>query len=122
MKCIHCDTKFDLDEALDLYDELEKICEKIAREIQTGIYDFVKSSKYEEPCAGDYLSDIEDYRFIMGSNGQYLGAHILLPFDGPNIWINTIDKCIEGFWGGDEVKRYYSDDNLGICYYMSGYL
>lgn len=102
--------------------QLEKICEKIAKEIQTGIYDFPISSKYEEPCAGDYLSDIEDYRFVMDSNRQYLGAHILVSFDGPKIWINTLDKCVEGYWGGDKVKRYYSEDSLGICYYMSGYL
>lgn len=99
--------------------QLEKKCENIARQIQTGKYDFdIESSEYEEPCAEDYLSNVLDYRLTIDSSKQYLGAHILVAFGGPNIWINTMDKCVEGYWGGDEVKRYYTEDNLGICDYM----
>ena len=99
--------------------QLEKQCEKIAKEIQTGTYDFdVESSEYEEPCAEDYLSGILDYRFTIDLNKQYLGSRILVAFGGPNIWINTLANCIEGYWGSDEVKRYYFMDNLGICDYM----
>lgn len=99
--------------------QLEKTCENIAREIQTGTYDFdVESSEYEQPCPGDYLSDVLDYRFTIDSSKRYLGAHILVAYGGMNIWINTMEKCIEGYWGGDEIKRYYNQDNLGICDYM----
>ena len=99
--------------------QLEKQCEKIAKEIQTGTYDFdVESSEYEELGAGDYLYNILDYRFTINSSRQYLGSRILVAFGGPNIWINTLDKCVEGYWGSDEVKRYYYEDNLGICDYM----
>jgi len=98
---------------------LEKQCEKIAREIQTGTYDYdIESSEYDEPCAGDYLLNMLDYRFTIESNRQYIGAYILVAFGGPNIWINTIDKCVEGYWGADKVKRYYCEDNLCICDYM----
>ena len=98
---------------------LENHCEEIAKAIRTGKYDFdPDNSEYGEPCAGDYLSDILDYRYTISSSKEYIGAHILVAFGGPNIWINTVDKCVEGYWGSDEVKRYYYEDELGLCEYM----
>ena len=99
--------------------QLEEQCTRIANEINTGKYDFDSdSSDYDEPCAGDYLDDMLDYRTTISREKEYIGSRILVTFGGPNIWINTIDKCIEGYWGSDSIKRYYCDDNLGIDDYM----
>ena len=101
--------------------QLEKQCERIAKEIQTGTYDFdIESSEYDKPCAGDYLYNILNYRFTKDPAKQYLGSRILVVFGSPTIWINTLDKCVEGYWGWgrDIVKRNYYEDNLGICDYM----
>ena len=99
--------------------ELEKMCERIANEIHTGTYDFnSEESDYDEPCASDYLQNMLDCRYIINSNKEYMGANILIAFGGPNIRINTIDKCVEGYWGRDEVKRYYREDKLGLFDHM----
>jgi len=99
--------------------QLEETCERIAEEINTGEYDFDADNRvYDEPCASNYLSDILDYRTTISRDNEYIGSHILVAFGGPNIWINTLDKCVEGYWGSDVIKRYYYDDNLGIDDYM----
>jgi len=99
--------------------QLEKMCEGICTEIHKGKYDFEPEySDYDEPCAGDYLKNILDYQFIINSDKSYRASIILVACGGPNIWINTRERCVEGYWGSDEVKRYYANDVLGIDEYM----
>ena len=99
--------------------KLERQCEQIANCIRTGKYDFdSEDSEYDEPCAGDYLKDILDYQYIINSDNSYKASMILVCCGGPNIWINTRKRCVEGCWGNDEVKRYYTNDELGIDDYM----
>tara|TARA_R100001443_G_scaffold13550_1_gene23565 strand:+ start:156 stop:542 length:387 start_codon:yes stop_codon:yes gene_type:complete len=63
------------------------------------------------PDGYDYLDDIYDYKFIVDSNKNYQGARICVAYGGPNIFINTFNKQVEGYWGGDTyIKSYYEDD------------
>lgn len=58
----------------------------------------------------DYLSDSLDIEYTISSNGEYLGARILVAFGGPNIWINTRSCKVEGYWWGDEATAGYTDE------------
>jgi len=58
----------------------------------------------------DYLSDSLDIEYTISSNGEYLGARILVAFGGPNIWINTRSCKVEGYWWGDEATADYTDE------------
>ena len=58
----------------------------------------------------DYLQDALDIEYIVSSSKKYLGARVLVAFGGPNIWINTRTKQVEGYWAGDScILRYYDD-------------
>ena len=97
--------------------QLENMCEKIVKEIETGDFEFNENSDYDDLSAGNYLHDMLDCRYIVNSNKEYMGAYILVDFDVP-IWINTLEKCVEGHLGSDVVKRYYCNDKIGLCDYM----
>lgn len=64
--------------------------------------------------AFDYLQDALDIEYIVNSKGQYLGARVLVAFGGPNIWINTRTKQVEGHWWGDSCIKSYSQDNWDL--------
>lgn len=66
-----------------------------------------------EFSAFDYLQDALDIEYIVNSKGEYLGARVLVAFGGPNIWINTRTKTIEGYWWNDKAFASF-DDNLGL--------
>lgn len=66
-----------------------------------------------EFSAFDYLQDALDIEYIVTSKGEYLGARVLVAFGGPNIWINTRTKTIEGFWWSDNAQASFVD-NLGL--------
>jgi hypothetical protein len=63
--------------------------------------------------AFDYLQDALDIEYIVNSKGEYLGARVLVAFGGPNIWVNTRTKTIEGYWWGDSAFATFQD-NLGL--------
>jgi len=62
----------------------------------------------------DYLQDALDIQYIVDSNGEYLGARVLVAFGGPNIWIDTLNQRIEGAWWQDKFDAYYNDDAMDI--------
>lgn len=64
----------------------------------------------------DYLSDAMDIEYIVGSDLKYLGARVQVASGGPNIWINTRTKTVEGNWWGETARASYSEDAMGIDY------
>ena len=62
----------------------------------------------------DYLQDVLDIQYIVNGNGEYFAARILVAFGGPNIWINTQTKTVEGYWWSDSAFSSYYDDAINI--------
>ena len=62
----------------------------------------------------EYLEDALDIEYIVDSNKQYLGARILVAFGGPNIWVNTRTKTVEGYWWGQRAEATYLYDEIGL--------
>jgi len=98
-------------------------CEIQLRNNVDGIAEDIKSGQYEtsseEGCsAWDYLENALDIEYTISSRRNYLGARILMAFGGPNIYIDTRHKQVEGFWGGDQYVAYYSEDKLDLDSYL----
>ena len=100
----------------------------IADQINDGMdYEYCPdsgSSDFENDCCEhfkdntqsgfDYISDALDIQFIVDGNKEYLAARILVAFGGPNIWINTQTKTVEGYWWQDTAFSSYYDDSMDI--------
>jgi hypothetical protein len=68
----------------------------------------------EYASAFDYLRDALDIEYIVNGRGEYLGARVLVAFGGPNIWINTRNKTVEGAWWADSFESRYWTDAIGL--------
>lgn len=62
----------------------------------------------------DYLSEALDFEYIVGRDLTYLGARVLVACGGPNIWIDTRTKTVDGHWWGKTASASYSEDAMGI--------
>lgn len=62
----------------------------------------------------DYLEDALDIQYIVNGDKQFLGARILVAFGGPNIWINTQTKTVEGYWWGESKFASYHNDEMDV--------
>lgn len=65
------------------------------------------------PSAMDWLEDALDIEYIVGSDRRYLGARVLVTCGGPNIWVNTRTRTVEGYWWTDHAEASFTD-NLGL--------
>ena len=62
----------------------------------------------------DYLEDVCDIEYVVNSRKEYLGARILVAFGGPNIWVDTRTKTVEGYWWGQRAEASYRHDEIGL--------
>lgn len=93
--------------------ELKNHVESIAKNLETGFPDEVNEDGGEFG-AFDYLQDALDIEYVVSGKGEYLGARILVAFGGPNIWINTRTKTVEGYWWEGCATAHYSNDALDV--------
>ena len=111
--------------------ELRDNCERIAIRLRNLAF-----GQYYDTETGEYVSEIPDdcddeeryedlYTYVFGDNlgikiitsldGSTLyGAEICVAWGGPNIYINTRDAYVEGYWGSTEVKIPFSYDACGM--------
>jgi len=108
--------------------DFQKQINSISNQINKGMnYEYCPecgSSDFENDCCEnfkdstqsgfDYISDVLDIQFIVDDDGNCLGARILVAFGGPNIWINTQTKTVEGYWWQDTAFSSYYDDPMDI--------
>jgi len=93
--------------------EIKSQVEHIVKTIENGMSSYENDG--EQMDGFEYLSDALDIEYIISSDRKtVLGARILVAFGGPNIWINTRTKQVEGYWWGDSCIMSYDMDAMGI--------
>lgn len=96
-KCHHCGAV----RPIDQYEETEHddaggtwcICPDC--KMKTKKYDLEPVDMY------DYLRDALDVSFFVSSKKEYQGVELLVSCGGPNIYVSTISRNVELYWGGD---------------------
>lgn len=76
-----------------------------------------ESEPEEEDRAG-LVRDPIDVRLVINRDGTVHGAQLLMAFGGPNIWVNTMDAQVEGYWGSHRVTI---PMDLGIAREINSY-
>lgn len=89
---------------------LQETVTSIANDLDKGIL----NEEGEPACGFDYLKDALDIRYLVTSDKQYIGARVLVAFGGPNIWIDTESKTVEGYWWGTERFAKYREDTMNL--------
>ena len=81
----------------DCEKQLRDMCKSYAKEAREGELVFWPvdnmMNDHYEACA---------IRYIIDGSGEYLGARLMLAGGGPNVWVDTFEGEIQGFWGSDK--------------------
>ena len=89
---------------MDTYKMLCEQCEEIAHKLdKLAEYDLY-FAREDDGYEVNYLDDYYDVKWILDHNKDYFACRICVAFGGPNIFIDTWEKCVCGYWGADEVK------------------
>jgi len=117
----HFDTALTTERGLIMSADIKNHVKHIVATLEGGLDSIEREDEGQIPMDGlEYLSDALDIEYIVGSdrNGnnerEVLGARILVAFGGPNIWINTRTKQVEGHWWGDSCVMSYQRDEFDL--------
>lgn len=93
----------------DSHDYLVKICDHIAAEVEKyaeNNFWYTDDDGEERHYFDDYYNLDVIYRVGFG----IIGVRIMVACGGPNVWVDTEEKAVCGYWGGDTYKSYLTTD------------
>ena len=104
--------------AQELREELTMSCKGIAEELESyeygqlvyienegGFVDKTEENEEEDDGLYGWLNNVMDIRVTTSLDGKDLyGARICVACGGPNIYVNTEDCIVEGYWGTEHVS------------------
>ena len=90
-------------------EQLRRMCKTIAEDIT----DENNTMKQLEA----FMEGVYDIEWITHQDKTYKAARLLVAGGGPNIWVNTLNSSVDGYWGNDRVQWIYSD-NIGLDDYL----
>ena len=93
-------------------EQLRRMCKNIAEEITEG-----KTREGKNVYMQDFMEGVYDIEWVTNQDHSYKGARLLVAGGGPNIWVNTQDGTVDGYWGTDKVHWGYVD-NIGLDDYL----
>ncbi len=74
----------------------------------------------EECTFWDWLGDsMYNINWVLDSNKEYEACRIMTACGGPNIYINTWDKCVELYWWNESGKAWLPHE---VCEYIDEYM
>lgn len=78
---------------------LRRYCEN-ARDELTAACDNQRNGE-EDGDIYDYIADALDVEYRLNSRLELIGVKLYVALGGPNIWVDTYTRGIEGAWGAD---------------------
>lgn len=93
----------------DSYKMLVKSCDNIANTLESIYEDnFVIEDEDDEYYDVHYYFDDDIYNldYVWRKGYGVIGMRIMVACGGPNIWIDTMEEAVCGYWGTDVYKAY----------------
>lgn len=99
-KCPHCGDHYNIDEAEETEDG--HLCPNCSEEVEED----------EAEAIGfyDWLDDIYNIDYTIGSDGDYKSCRLMIACGGPNIYIDTADAAVQLYWWSDRATAYFNRD------------
>lgn len=98
----------------EFQDNFNKMVQRIADTLEEikddGFYEYENEDDKEGIY---YFEDTYNTDFIWRMGYGLMGVRIMIACGGPNIWVDTFEKTVHGYWGGDEAIAYLTNDCCG---------
>ena len=92
---------------------LQSHVDSISATMEHGFEGYGTEDEYGEmQGAFDYLEGILDINWVLRSDRTYKYARILVTSGGPNIWIDTGSRKVEGYWWGEYAEAEYRESEF----------
>lgn len=58
----------------------------------------------------DYFEDVLDILYYVGSDRKLRGVRLAVALGGPNVYVDTMSRTVDGYWGMDQSHAYFDAD------------
>ena len=99
-------------------DMLYEQCKRISEELDELVYKYNNSDDCDDFI--EYIEDNFGIDYIWRMGIGLIGVRILVAFGGPNIYIDTFDRVVRGYWGGTQSYPLYNSVVDTINDYFEG--
>lgn len=92
----------------DSHDMLVKSCDNIADTLEK-IYEndfFIEDEENDDYDYYYFDEDVYNIDYVWRKNYGLVGVRIMVACGGPNIWIDTMEGAVCGYWGTDVYRAY----------------
>ena len=97
----------------DFQKEFQKTVDTIAETLEAikdnGFYEYEDEDENDEEGEW-YFEETYNIDYIWRFNYGLIGVRVMVACGGPNIWVDTFEKTVHGYWGGDEAIAYLTND------------
>lgn len=92
----------------DSHDMLVKSCDNIADTLETIYEDnfFIEDEENDDYDYYYFDEDVYNIDYVWRKNYGLVGVRIMVACGGPNIWIDTMEGAVCGYWGTDVYRAY----------------
>lgn len=108
----------------DSHDMLVKSCDNIADTLETIYEDnfFIEDEENDDYDYYYFDENVYNIDYVWRKGCGLVGVRILVACGGPNIWIDTMEDAVCGYWGTDVYKAYLTTAcNDAITNYFAEY-
>lgn len=87
---------------------VDRIADTLEEIKDYGFYEQVDEETDEEGTW--YFEDTYNIDYIWRLGYGLMGVRVMVACGGPNIWVDTFEKAVHGYWGRDEAIAYLTTD------------
>ena len=58
----------------------------------------------------DYFEDALDIMYYVGADRKLRGVRVAVALGGPNVYVDTMSRTVDGYWGMDQSHAYFDAD------------
>lgn len=80
---------------------LYNYCKEIAEELEKFEPNGFWTKETEDEESEFYFDDNYNIDYFWRLNVGLLGVRIMVAYGGPNIWVDTVEGYVHGYWGGE---------------------
>ena len=97
--------------------ELQNYCDGIAKEL-INLYNAAPTDEERERAEAEgeacdlwgYFGDVLDVEYTISARGVFLGARVAVTLGGPNVYVDTRNGEVNGYWGSDSATAFLPYD------------
>lgn len=95
----------------DFQKEFQKTVDRIADTLEEIKDDgFYECEDENDEDGRWYFEDAYNIDYVWRLGYGLIGVRVMVACGGPNIWVDTFEETVHGYWGGDEAIAYLTDD------------